>query len=75
LPLKSIGVARSIRCRNDIVLKRNSLCPTGEGDRVELLWWSHRDRWDQIGDFGPMVMPLDEALDYIVRDPIGCFWH
>src|SRR5262245_35330610 len=40
------------------------LRPTGKGDEVEVLWWSHRDRWDQIGDFGPMVMALDEALDY-----------
>ena len=44
------------------------------GPRVEVMWWSHRDRWDQIGDFGPMLMPLDEALDYVARDPMGCFW-
>lgn len=51
------------------------LMPTGKGDRVEILWWSHRDKWAQIGDFGPMVMTLDEALDYVSKDPIGCFWH
>jgi hypothetical protein len=51
------------------------LRPTGKGDQVEVLWWSHRDKWDQIGEFGPMVMPLAEALDYIARDPMGCFWH
>lgn len=51
------------------------LRPTGTGDRVEVLWWSHRGKWEQIGDFGPMVMSLDEALDYIARDPFGCFWH
>jgi hypothetical protein len=50
------------------------LRPTGKGDQVEVMWWSHRDRWDQIGDFGPMLMSLDEALDYVARDPIGCFW-
>jgi hypothetical protein len=38
------------------------------------MWW-RRERWGQIGDFGPMVMPLDEALDYITRDPMGCFWY
>jgi hypothetical protein len=48
---------------------------TGKGDRVEVLWWSHRDRWDQIGDFGPVVMPFDEALAYVAKDPVGCFWH
>ena len=47
---------------------------TGKEDMVEILWWSHRGIWDQIGDFGPMVMPLDEALDYISRDPEGIFW-
>jgi hypothetical protein len=51
------------------------LRPTGKGDRVEILWWSHRDRWDQIGDFGPMLKTLDKALAYIARDPMGCFWH
>ena len=51
------------------------LRPTGRGDQVEVLWWSHRDRWDQIGDFGPMLMSLDEALNYVATDPLGCFWH
>ena len=47
----------------------------GKGDLVEVMWWSHRDRWEQIGDFGPIVMPLDEALEYVAKDPMGCFWH
>jgi hypothetical protein len=50
------------------------LRPTGEGDRVEILWWSHRDRWEQVGDFGPMVMPLDKALEYVAKNPMGFFW-
>ena len=50
------------------------LRPTGKGDQVEVMWWSHRDRWDQIGEFGPMVMSLEEALDYIAEDPLDCFW-
>ena len=29
---------------------------------------------DQIGDFGPMLMPLEKALDYIAEDPMGFFW-
>jgi len=49
------------------------LRPTGKADRVEVLWW-RRETWWQIGDFGPMVMPLDEALKYIARDPMGMFW-
>jgi len=49
--------------------------PTGSGDAVEVKWWSHRERWDDIGDFGPMVLPLDRALAYLADDPVGCFWH
>ncbi len=47
----------------------------GMPGQVEVMWWSHRDKWDQIGDFGPMTMPLDKALEYIARDPMGFFWH
>jgi hypothetical protein len=50
------------------------LRPTGKGDQVEVMWWSHRDKWEQIGDFGPMLMSLDEALMYIARNTLGCFW-
>jgi hypothetical protein len=49
------------------------LRPTGEDDQVEVMWW-RRDKWDEIGDFGPMVMSLDEALEFINKDPMGCFW-
>lgn len=50
------------------------LRPTGEDDDVEVLWWSHRGRWEQIGDFGGVVLPLDEALEYVAEDPMGVFW-
>lgn len=50
------------------------LRPTGKDDLVEVMWWSHRDRWDQIGDFGPMVISLNDALNYVARDPMGIFW-
>lgn len=49
--------------------------PTGVGDAVEVKWWSHRERWDDIGDFGPMVLPLDRALAYLAEDPMGYFRH
>jgi hypothetical protein len=26
-------------------------------------------------DFGPLGMPPDEALEYVVKDPVGCFWN
>ena len=50
------------------------LRPTGNGDEVEILWWSHGDKWEQIGEFGRVILPLDEALDFVAEDPYGCFW-
>ncbi len=50
------------------------LRPTGQADKVEVMWRSHRDKWEQIGGFGPMVMPLDKALEFVAKDPDGIFW-
>lgn len=50
------------------------LRPTGNGDEVEVLWWSHRDKWEPVGGFGGVILPLDEALEYVAEDPLGCFW-
>jgi hypothetical protein len=50
------------------------LRPTGDGSEVEVLWWSHRDKWESIGDFGGVFLPLDEALDFVAEDPYGCLW-
>lgn len=50
------------------------LRPSSKDDLVEILWWSHRGKWEQIGDMGPMIMPLEAALKYIAKDPIGVFW-
>ena len=47
------------------------LRPTGEADRVQVLWWNSK-RWSASGPFGVATMPLDEALDYIVTEP--GFW-
>src|SRR3954447_295551 len=47
------------------------LRPTGDGDRVQVSWW-RRDAWGAPGDFGPVVMPLDEALAFIAAE--GFFW-
>jgi len=51
------------------------LCPTGQADNVEIMWWSHRDKWDEIGDFGPLVMPLAKALEFVAEDPESIFWR
>jgi hypothetical protein len=34
---------------------------------------SHRDKWDHISDFGGILMPLEEALEYVVSDAPGYF--
>ena len=47
------------------------LRPTGDGDKVQVLWWSG-ERWRAPGPFGIVAMPLDEALDYIASEP--AFW-
>jgi hypothetical protein len=46
----------------------------GDSDRVEVLWWSHRDKWEYIGDFGGLFMGIEEALEYVLSDPMGIFW-
>src|SRR5918998_1795082 len=47
------------------------LRPTGQGDRVQVLW-RRRDSWAAPGDFGPVILPLDAALDFIASE--GFFW-
>ncbi|MCW2241845.1 hypothetical protein [Azospirillum canadense] len=47
------------------------LRPTGRDDTVQVLWW-RRDAWAAPGDFGSVIMPLDEALDFIATE--GFFW-
>jgi hypothetical protein len=50
------------------------LYPIGKGDLVEVKWWRW-DQWHQIGDFGPFVLPLNKALEYVAKDPMGIFWR
>jgi hypothetical protein len=47
------------------------LRPTGDGDKVEVLWWNG-ERWGASGPFGVAAMPLDQALDYVASEP--AFW-
>lgn len=42
----------------------------------EVLWWSHRDRWESMGDFGGMAFDtIEEAATYVLGDPMGIFWR
>ncbi len=35
-------------------------------------YWSYRERWQDVGDRGGLVLPLDQALNEITTNPI--FW-
>src|SRR3954464_2562027 len=45
--------------------------PTGENDDVQILWWRGAG-WATPGDFGPLIMPLNEALNFVATE--GFFW-
>ena len=61
------GVAIQKAARGYSLLSQRSgapiarLRPTGEGDKVQVLWWNG-ERWGASGPFGIATMPLDEAL-------------
>src|SRR5215208_6210526 len=47
------------------------LRPTGENDDVQVLWWRGAG-WATPGDFGPLIMPLNEALNFVATESF--FW-
>ena len=47
------------------------LRPTGKNDGVQVLWW-RRGAWGAPGPFGPVIMSLDDALDFIATESF--FW-
>ena len=47
------------------------LRPIGQDDTVQVLWW-RREAWAAPGDFGPVIMPLDQALEFVASE--GFFW-
>jgi hypothetical protein len=49
------------------------LRPTGENDRVEVLYWAlWKERWASAGPFGRTILPIDDALRFIASEDI--FW-
>ena len=48
------------------------LQPKGTGDRMRVRYWSYRERWQDVGDMGGLILPLDQALDEIAKN--GIFW-
>jgi hypothetical protein len=62
--------------REDTGMPVARLRPSKSGNLIEVLWWKRSgERWDSIGDFGGMWFTLDDALEYIAEDPMGCFWY
>ncbi len=47
------------------------LRPTGDDDTVQVLWW-RRQSWAAPSDFGPVIMPLHQALEFVATE--GFFW-
>jgi hypothetical protein len=47
------------------------LRPTGKADNVQVLW-RRREAWATPGDFGPLILPLNKALDFVATE--GFFW-
>lgn len=38
----------------------------------EVLWWSHRDKWESIGEMGGVLFgTVEEAATYVLDDPMG----
>lgn len=50
------------------------LKPTGNGDEVRLGYWSHRRKWEDVDDMGGVVLPLDDALEFIANEAIFWTW-
>jgi hypothetical protein len=46
-----------------------------EGQFEVLYWNPYYERWRPIGPFGGMILSLDESLEFIADDPMGCFWR
>jgi hypothetical protein len=51
------------------------LRPRADGRFIVLYWNLFHERWKTIGDFGDVVLGLDDALEYIASDPMNCFWY
>jgi len=62
--------------RDDTGLPVARLRARESGRRFEVLRWSlDQDSWQPVGTMGTTVLALDDALDFIARDPTDCFWR
>jgi hypothetical protein len=61
--------------REDTGMPVARLRPKESGRRFEVLCWSvDQDCWRPVGMMGTTVLSLEDALDFIARDPMDCFW-
>ena len=44
------------------------------GDEMRIGFWSYRGHWKDVGDFGGIILPLEEALDEIATNEIFWTW-
>jgi hypothetical protein len=52
------------------------LRPKERGRCFEVLRWSlDQECWRPAAMMGPTILSLDDALDFIARDPMDCFWN
>jgi hypothetical protein len=62
--------------REDTGMPVARLRPKEKGRRFEVLRWSlNHDSWQPVGMIGSTVLSLEDALDFIARDPMDCFWR
>lgn len=50
------------------------LKPVDQSDRMRVLYWSHRDRWADAAPLGGIILPLDDALEFIANEPVFWTW-
>ena len=71
LPNAATAATRSTAHASGVPVAR--LRPTGQADRVEVLYWSlWKERWTSAGPFGRTILPIDDALRFIASEDI--FW-
>jgi hypothetical protein len=51
------------------------LRPQPDGRFAVLYWSVFSERWRSVGDFGDVILGLDDALEYIAKDPMNCFFR
>ena len=63
--------------REDSGIPVARLRPRAQDDpgRFEILYWSaFHESWRPVGTTAGTTLALDDALEFIARDPMDCFW-